>query len=402
MLDLFRSQRMWSAAPLKTSYDAVIVGAGVQGLATAYYLAKQGVRNVAVLERGNLGCGNSGYQTAIARANYRTAQAIAFYRESLRLYEELAATLGYNVLFSQRGHLTLAHSDSAVPALRVRAEANQTLGVDSRMIGPDELKRLVPAIDISSTPRYPILAALYHPPGGIVRQDAVVWGYARQASRLGAEIHPHTEVTGLGRQNGAVDSVRTNRGEIKTSTVVNAASGRYSAIARMLGLKLPVVSQPVEACATESLQPVLDQVIVSPHLHVCLSQTVRGHIVIGSEADPWASYNLQSELPTLETVAAHSVELFPCLREARVLRQWSGTCDVTPDAGPIIGDVPSVKGFYLNVGCGACGCEGGPVSSKYLAQLIVSGNVPELVRPFSITRFYENSPLREKAEVDWH
>lgn len=397
MFSLFRFERMWSRKPLAQVYDVVVIGAGVHGLATAYYLARRGVRNVAVLEKGYLGCGNSGRNTAIIRANYRTVQGIPFYQESLRLYEELSATLSFNVLFSQEGHLTLAHTDSSINGLRIRAETNKALGVDSRMIGPAEIKRLVPAIDISSRPRYPILAALYHPPGGIIRHDAVVWGYAREASRRGVEIHPHTEVLGLGRENGRITSVRTSRGVVKTGAVVNATSGWCSTIARMADLELPIVSHPLQACVTESMAPLLDKVIVSANLHVYVSQTPRGEFVIGAEVDPYASYNLRSTLPTLEMMASHCLELFPCLREVRVLRQWSGTCDMTPDYSPIIGDVPSVKGFYLDVGWGTWGFKAGPIAGNLLAEFIATGKLPELIRPFSLTRFFENNLVGEKA-----
>ncbi len=397
MFDLFKFAPMWPRAELKPSYDVVIIGAGVHGLATAYYLARRGVCNIAVLEKGYLGCGNSGRNTAIIRANYRTAQGIPFYRESLKLYEELSATLGFNVLFSQQGHLTLAHTDSSVNGLCIRAEANKTLGVDSRMIGPDEIKRLVPAIDISAAPRYPILAALYHPPGGIIRHDAVVWGYAREASRLGAEIHPHTEVVGLGRDKGCVASVKTSRGVIKTGTVVNATSGWCSIICRMVGVELPIVSHPLQACVTESMQPLLDKVIVSANLHVYLSQTPRGEFVLGAEVDPYASYSLRSTLPTLRMIASHAVELLPCLRDVHVLRQWTGTCDMTPDFSPIIGDVPGVKGFYLDVGWGTWGFKAGPVAGTRLAEFIATGKLPELIRPFSLRRFYDNDLVGEKA-----
>lgn len=388
---------MWKRSPLRESYDVVIIGGGVHGLATAYYLAKAGVRNVAVLDKGYLGSGNSGRNTAIIRANYRTAEGIPFYNESLKLYQDLSAALGYNLLFSQQGHLTLAHTDSAVNGLRVRAEANKVLGVDSRIIGPEEIKRLVPAIDISSRPRYPILAALHHPPGGIIRHDAVVWGFAREANRMGVEIHTHTEVQGLERQDSRISSVRTNRGVIKTGKVVNATSGWSSTVARMVGVDLPIVSHPLQACVTEPMQPILDKVIVSANLHVYISQTARGEFVIGAEIDPYASYNLRSTLPTLQMICSHSLELLPCLTEVRVLRQWGGICDLTPDYSPIIGDVPSVKGFYLDVGWGTYGFKAGPVAGKYLAQFIATGKLPELIRPFAFTRFEENNLVGEKA-----
>jgi sarcosine oxidase, subunit beta len=397
MFGQFKFERMWVSSQLKKTYDVVIIGAGVHGLATAYYLAKNGVRDIAVLEKGYLGCGNSGRNTAIIRANYRTADGIRFYQESLKLYEELSATLGYNVMFSQQGHITLGHTDSAVNSLRVRAEANQVLGVESRMIDRDEIKQMVPALDTSPRTLYPILSGLYHPPGGIIRHDAVVWGYAREVSRMGGEIHSHTEVTGLSKKDGCVDAVQTQRGSIQTKMVVNATSGWCSAVSRMLGLQLPVTSHPLQACVTESMQPLLDKVIVSANLHVYISQTPRGEFVMGSEIDPYQSYCTSGTLPTLRMIASHAVELFPCLAKVRILRQWGGVCDMTPDYSPIIGDVPQVKGFYLDVGWGTYGFKAGPVAGKYLAKFIASGKLPDLIRPFSLSRFYENSLVGEKA-----
>jgi len=397
MLQLFRQERMWHSHPLKDRYDLVIIGAGVHGLATAYYLGKFGMTNVAVLEKGYLGSGNSGRNTAIIRANYRTPEGIPFYHESVRLYEDLSQELGYNVLFSQQGHLTLAHTDSAINGLRVRAEANALLGVDSRLIGPDEIKRLVPAIDISPHPRYPIQAALYHPPGGIVRHDAVIWGYARGADRMGIEIHPHTEVQGIETENGQVTAVQTNQGRVKTGTVVNATSGWCSTIARMVGVNLPIVSHPLQACVTEPLKPFLDKVIVSSNLHVYVNQTDRGELVIGAEIDPYSSYSLASTLPTLELMAAHTLELFPALEEVRVLRQWTGVCDMTPDYSPIMGEVPGVQGFLVDVGWGTYGFKAGPVSGKTMAELIVTGETPDLIKPFALSRFYEDRLVGEKA-----
>ncbi len=399
MFPLVRFDAMWPRNPLKDRYEVVIVGAGVHGLATAYYLVKCGIRRVAVLEKGYLGCGNSGRNTAILRANYRTPEAIPFYEESLKLYEQLSARLGYNLLFSQQGHLTVAHTDSAVNGLRERAEANQVLGIDSRIIDRQQIKRLVPAIDISSRPRYRILAGLYHPKGGIIRHDAVIWGYARQACRMGVEIHPHTEVQGLQSASGQISAVETNRGLVKTGTVVNATSGWCSSIARMVDLDLPIVSHPLQACVTEPLRPLLNKVVVSANLHVYVNQTPRGEFVIGAEIDPYVSYNLRSTLPTLEIMASHTLELFPVLGKARILRQWTGICDMTPDYSPIIGEVPAVKGFYLDVGWGTYGFKAGPAAGKCLAELIATGKTPELIRPFLWTRFQENNLIGERSSA---
>ena len=391
------SEPVWRKAPLRDRYDVVIVGAGVHGLAIAYYLCKRGIRNIAVLERGYLGIGNSGRNTAILRSNYRTPEAIPFYNESIKRWEGLSAELEFNLLFSQQGHLTLAHTDSALNGLRVRADANRLLGVDSFLVGPPEIKRLVPAIDISSHVRYPIEGGLYHPPGGIIRHDAVVWAYARAASRMGAEIHTHTEVVGIGRGNNQIESVKTSRGDINTGVVVNATSGWCTTVARMAGVSLPVTSHPLQACVTETLNPFLSKVVVSANLHVYVNQTDRGEVVLGSEIDPYASYSQRSTLPTLEMIAAHTLDLFPCLRHVCVMRQWTGVCDMTPDFSPIIGEAPGVKGFILDVGWGTYGFKSGPVAGYRVAELIDTGKTPDLIRPFALSRFSEDRLVGEKA-----
>jgi len=397
MWQLFRTSRMWRENGMRPSYDVVIIGGGVHGLATAYYLGQRGVTNVAVLDKSYIGAGASGRNTAIIRSNYRTPEGVAFYDESVKLYEGLSAALGYNVLFSQQGHLTLAHTDSAINGLRVRAEVNQLCGVPSRLIWREEIQRLVPALDCSTRPRYPIQAALFHPPGGIVRHDAVVWGYARGASRAGIDIHPFTEVTGIDTANGAVTGVRTTRGDIKTPLVLNATAGFCSTIAKMVGLTLPITTHPLQAFVTEPLEAFLDKVIVSSNLHVYVSQTDRGECVIGSEIDPYTSYSHRSTLPFLESTAHYTLELFPCLKHVRVLRQWAGICDMTPDYSPIMGEVPGLRGFYLDVGWGTYGFKAGPVSGRRMAELIATGRTPDLIKPFSIARFAEGRLVGEKA-----
>jgi sarcosine oxidase subunit beta len=389
--------KMWQQHPLKDSYDVVIIGGGAHGMAAAYYLAKDhGITNVAVLEKNYIGSGNSGRNTAIVRSNYRTAEGIPFYDASVKLYEGLSQELGYNVMFSQRGHMTLAHSDRSINGLRERAERNQILGVDSRMIWPDEIKRLVPSLDVSARPRYPIMAALWHPPGGVIRHDAVVWGYAREAARRGVHLHPQTEVTGIKVEDGHVSMVETTRGAIRTGVVLNVTSGWCSTIAQMVGLKLPVVSHPLQAMVTEPLKPLLDAVVVSATLHVYVSQTDRGELVIGAEIDPYPSYSYRSTLSFMESSAHHLLGLMPALAEVKVLRQWAGVCDMTPDYSPIMGFTP-VKGFVQDVGWGTYGFKTSPIAGKTTAELIATNRTPDLIAPFSLERFSTGELVGEKA-----
>ncbi len=390
-------ERMWRTHDLKPVYDVVIIGAGVHGLAIAYYLGKRGITNVAVLDKGYLGGGASGRNTAIIRSNYRTPQGVAFYDESLKLYERLALELDYNVMFSQQGHLTVAHSERGVTSLRERAENNRLLGVDSRLVSREEIAKLVPGLDVSDRLQEPILAGLYHPPGGIIRHDAVVWGYARGADRLGIEIHPFTEVTAIHAPGGSVEAVVTSKGSIATSTVVNATAGWCSNIAHMVGIDLPVVTYPLQALVTERLKPFLHHVVVSATLHVYINQTDRGEVVVGEEIDPYSSYSMRSTFRFLENAAAHTLELFPCLKQVKVLRQWAGLCDLPPDFAPIIGLVDGVEGFILDVGWGTYGFKAGPAAGWRIAELIATGTTPEVIKPFTLSRFAKLQLLGEKA-----
>jgi sarcosine oxidase subunit beta len=398
MIGPLRRLRVWRQRDLRSAYDVVIIGGGVHGLSIAYELARRGVTKVAVIEKAYLGAGGSGRNTAIIRSNYRTPEGVAFYDESVRIYERLSVELGFNILFSQHGHLTFAHTESAVAGLRVRAEVNQLAGVDSVVIDRPEIARLVPALDLSDRPRFPVIAALFHPPGGIVRHDAVVWGYARRADQLGVEIHEGVEVVGIDRDGGGrVSRVRTARGDIATGTVVNATAGWASTIASMVGVRLPIVTHPLQALVTEPLKPFLNPVLVSATLHVYVSQTDRGELVIGSEIDPYASYSNRSTLGFMESSAAHILELLPSVAGVRVLRQWAGICDMTPDYSPIIGPVPDVPGFILDVGWGTYGFKAGPVAGRRVAEYIATGTMPEVLRPFTIERFATVSLIGERA-----
>jgi sarcosine oxidase subunit beta len=388
---------MWRSPTLKDSYDVVIIGGGAHGLACAYYLAKEhGITDVAVLEKSYIGSGGSGRNTAIIRSNYLTPEGVRFYDQSVKLYEQLSHELDFNVMFSQRGHLTLAHTDGDVRTMRRRAEVNQLQGVDSRLIWPDEIARLCPYLDLSHHPRYPILAALYHPPGGIIRHDAVVWGFAHQADARGVSIHQQTEATGIDVQNGKVAGVSTTQGHIKTGTVLNATAGWASTIAQMAGVKLPLTTIPLQACVTEPLKPFLNVVIVSGSLHVYVSQSDRGELVMGASVDPFPSYSMAGSLSFLEDIAGHVLELFPSLSQVRILRQWAGICEMPPDYSPIMGVTP-VEGFLVDVGWGTYGFKASPIAGKMLAELIATGKTPELIVPFRLSRFAENALVGEKG-----
>lgn len=390
-------QPMWRQHELHDHYDVVIIGGGAHGLACAYYLARlHGITNVAVLEKSYIGSGGSGRNTTIIRSNYLTPEGVRFYEESVKLYQQMSAEFDFNVMFSQRGHLTLAHTDGAMRTMRRRAQVNQLEGVDSHVIGPQEIKKLCPMLDVSDHPRYPILGALYHPPGGIIRHDAVVWGYAHHADVRGVHIHQNTAATGIRVQDGRVTAVETTRGLIKTGIVLNATAGWCTTIADMVGVQLPVTTFPLQACVTEALKPFLDVIVVSGSLHVYVSQSDRGELVMGAAVDPYASYSTAGSLSFVENVAGHMLELFPTLHHVRVLRQWAGLCDMTPDFSPIMGFTP-VEGFLVDVGWGTYGFKASPISGKMMAELIATGRTPPLIHPFRLSRFVENDLVGEKG-----
>ncbi|MBT3427854.1 MAG: FAD-dependent oxidoreductase [Gammaproteobacteria bacterium] len=380
---------------LKKHYDVVIIGAGGHGTSIAYNLAKyHGITDIAIIDKSYLGGGNTARNTAVIRSNYLTAEGVAFYRESVRLYQGLSNEFDFNIMMENRGQLTLAHSDAAIRSFRWRAEVNQHLGVRSELVDRKTIRELVPNLRLSEDARYPVLAGLWHKDGATARHDAVVWGYARGACQRGVELHQLTEAQGIEIEQGRAVGVRTNRGRISCGAVVQAVAGASSMVAKMAGLQLPIQSFPLQAMVTQPYKPLLDPHVSSPHVHVYVHQTSRGEFVIGGGSDPYPLYHSRATLDQKEKLAGSVLELFPFLAQARVLRQWAGTTDMTPDYSPIMG-LSAVKNYFLDAGWGTWGFKATPICGKTMAELIATGRVPKLIQPFSLERFYRFEQVNE-------
>ncbi|HIM41830.1 MAG TPA: FAD-dependent oxidoreductase [Rhodospirillales bacterium] len=390
--------RKFPARPeLKPRYDVVIIGAGGHGLATAYYLAKHhGITNVAVVDKGYVGGGNTARNTAIIRSNYLTPEGVRFYDASLRLFRDLSHELDFNIMYSERGHLTLAHTEAALRTSRWRAEVNKHLDVDSEVVSPEEIARIEPTLNLSRDVRYPILGALHHRPGAIARHDAVAWGYAIGAAERGVEIHPNTEVTGILVEGGAATGIETTRGTVRCGCVVQAVAGSSGLLAGMAGFKLPIRSVPLQACVSQPLKPFLDTIVVSGSLHVYISQSARGELVMGGATDPYPLYSTRSTLDFMEGLMGHVLELFPFLGNLKILRQWAGIADMTPDFAPIMGVSP-INNYYLDAGWGTWGFKATPACGTYMSDLVATGQVPDMIAPFALERFWRFDQFGERG-----
>ncbi|WP_428034807.1 FAD-dependent oxidoreductase [Amphritea sp.] len=371
---------------LKPHYDVVIIGGGGHGIATAYYLAKyHGITNVAVLEKGYLGGGNTARNTAVIRSNYLTSEGVKFYSESVKLFQELSNEFDFNIMYSRRGQLTLAHSDAAVRGFRQRTEVNKHFGGKTELIDPQQIRELVPTLNMNPADQ-PVLAGLWHIDGATARHDAVAWGYAKGATQRGVELHQLTEVTGVNVEHGKVTSVDTNRGKVSCGCVVQAVAGMSSVVAAMAGIRMPVTTYPLQAMVTQPVKPFLDPLVSSPALHCYVQQTGRGELVFGGGSDPYPLYSTRSTMDLKESLLAHAVELFPFMANMRLMRQWAGLTDMTSDYSPIMGLSP-VDNYYLDAGWGTWGFKSTPICGKTMAELVATGKVPELIEPFSMARF---------------
>ncbi len=388
----------WRSPEPRVAYDVVIVGAGGHGLATAYYLAKEhDIRRIAVLERRWLGGGNTGRNTTIIRSNYLQPESAAIYEHALKLWEDLARELNYNVMFSPRGVLMLAHTEHDARVLRRHIHANRAAGIDNEWLTAGEAKTFCPPLDISARARYPVLGAALQRRGGVARHDAVAWGYARAASAFGVDIVENCEVIGFQRDRaGAVIAVQTTRGRIAAGRVAVVAAGHTSVVMAMAGLRMPLESFPLQALVSEPVKPVLPCVVMSSTVHAYISQSDKGELVIGAGTDAYTSYSQAGGLDAPAHAVQAVCELFPAFRRLRMLRNWGGIVDLTPDRSPIIGPTP-VPGLFVNCGWGTGGFKATPGSGQVFAATIARGKPHPIAAPFGLERFATGRPIDEAA-----
>ena len=388
-------QPAWRSPEPKPAYDVVIVGGGGHGLATAYYLAKEhGITNVAVLEKGWLGGGNTGRNTTIVRSNYLLEESAAIYEHSVKLWEGLSRELNFNVMFSQRGVLHLAHNVHDMQEIARRGAAIQMAGIDSEFLTPGQIQRMVPIMDINC--RYPVMGGLLQRRGGTARHDAVAWGYARAADALGVDIIQNCEVTGFRIENGTLKGVETSRGTITAAKVGVVVAGHCGVLAEMAGFRLPIESTPLQAFVSEPLKPMIDCVVMSNTIHAYISQSDKGELVIGGSSDPFVSYSQRGSFDQIEHVAGPIVELYPVISRLKILRQWGGIVDVTFDRSPILSKTP-VENLFFNCGWGTGGFKATTGSGHVFAHSLAQGEMHPIAAPFSLQRHYSGALIDEAA-----
>ena len=385
----------WKSPEPKSEYDIIIIGGGGHGLATAYYLASQhGLKNIAVIDKGWLGGGNTGRNTTIIRSNYMWDESAGIYEHSLKLWENLSQELNFNTMFSQRGVLTLAHTEHELKEMNRRVEAIRLNGIDSDVLNPAQIKKLVPIIDINPNLRYPVMGGFIQRRGGTARHDAVAWGYARAADSMGVDIIQNCEVTGFNIEKGKVTGVETAKGPIKAGKVGCVVAGHAGVLAELAGFRLPIDSRPLQALVSEPIKPILDTVIMSNSVHMYVSQSDKGEMVFGAGADSYNSYTQKGSLNIVEGMLAAAVELFPVFSRLRMLRSWGGIVDTCPDASPIISKTP-VDNLYFNCGWGTGGFKATPGSGHVFADLIARDQPNSIAAPFTLNRFVDGYLIDE-------
>jgi sarcosine oxidase subunit beta len=383
----------------KRSYDVVIIGGGGHGLATAWNLAvKHGITNVAVLEANYIGSGNTGRNTTIIRANYGIAESVRFYQRSLELYRALEDETGCSIMHSTKGLLWLAHTESGMRAERARALMNQACGAATVMITPSEAQELCPQLDLTGGGRYPVLGASYHPGGATARHDRVVWAYAQGAMQRGVHVIPHTPVVGLLRDGQRVVGVQTASGPISAGTVLSAVGGRVTTVAAMADLRLPIRTHPLQALVTNAYAQGFGPIVASSELLCYVSQTGRGQMLMGAEFDSQPSYSMGSSYEFLQTVSAKVTHILPFLRSLRILRQWAGICDISPDYSPIMG-FTGVDGLLITTGWGTWGFKAIPAGGEAMAELIATRKVPPLIAAFGLERFAADHAMADQGSA---
>ncbi len=388
-------QKAWRSPDPKKEYDVIIIGGGGHGLATAYYLATEcGITNVAVIEKGWLGGGNTGRNTTIVRSNYLWDESAGIYEHAMKLWEGLSQELNYNVMFSQRGLLHLAHNIHDMQEIGRRGHAIHLNGIDSQFMTPEQVKEMVPLINIDC--RYPVLGALFQPRGGTARHDAVAWGYARGADAAGVDIIQNCEVTGFDIQDGVVKGIETSRGHIGAKKVGVVTAGHSSVMAEKAGFRMPLESFPLQAMVSEPLKPCIDTVIMSGAVHVYISQSDKGELVVGAGSDNFVSYSQRGSFDMMDHIVGPLKELFPFTSRLRMMRQWGGIVDVTVDRSPIITKTP-VDGLYFNCGWGTGGFKATPGSGNVFAHSLANGDMHPIALPFSMERFNTGALIDEGA-----